>query len=80
MSSVTMLELRQNARGVLKRLARGESLLLTHRGKPVARLQPPQNEGMVSASDPLLHLEEHGFDGPGGKLSNQTIDNLLYGA
>jgi hypothetical protein len=26
MSSVTMLELRQNARGILKRLARGESL------------------------------------------------------
>lgn len=80
MSTLTMLELRKNAKKVFQRLARGESILLTHRGKPVARLEPPLEANKVTTEDPLLHLDKHGFDGPGKKLSNDTIDRFLYGA
>jgi len=80
MSTLTMLELRTNSKKVLDRLARGESLVLTHRGKPVARLQPPEDDPDVSPGDPLLHLDQHGFDGPGGLLSKKSIDRMLYGA
>ena len=56
------------------------AVLVTHRGKPVARLQPPVENPDVSPGDPLLHLDQHGFDGPGGRLSNKSIDRTLYGA
>jgi hypothetical protein len=46
----------------------------------VARLQPPVENPDVSPGDPLLHLDQHGFDGPGGRLSNKSIDRTLYGA
>ena len=34
-----MVELRQNAARVLRRIANGERLVLSHRGKPAARLE-----------------------------------------
>ena len=40
MKTVTMLEFRQDAEGVLRRVAKGERLVLSHRGKPAARLEP----------------------------------------
>lgn len=40
MKMVTMLEFRQDAEGVLRRIAKGERLVLSHRGKPAARLEP----------------------------------------
>jgi hypothetical protein len=33
-----------------------------------------------SPGDLLLNLDEFGFDGPGGKLTNQEIDRIVYGA
>jgi prevent-host-death family protein len=40
MKTVTMLEFRQNAQSVLRRVAKGERLLISQRGKPAARLEP----------------------------------------
>ena len=40
MSSISMVELRQDAEGVLRRVKQGEELILTYRGKPAARLTP----------------------------------------
>ena len=40
MKTVTMLEFRQNAEGVLRRVANGERFVLSHRGEPAARLEP----------------------------------------
>jgi prevent-host-death family protein len=40
MSSVGVRELRQNASAVLRRVQAGESLEVTDRGRPVARLVP----------------------------------------
>lgn len=75
-----MLEFRKNPQKIFRRLARGESLVLTHRGKPVARLEPPADSREIAADDPLLHPEVYGFDGPGVRLSNRDIDRLVYGA
>ena len=80
MSTITMLDFRQQADKVIQRLARGESLLLTHRGKPVARLEPPAKEATaISADDPVFHVVDHTFDGSGKSLSNKEIDRLVYG-
>jgi antitoxin (DNA-binding transcriptional repressor) of toxin-antitoxin stability system len=80
MKEITMLEFRRNARRVLDALRRGERLLLTYRGKPVARLEPVgADAASVPDDDPLLRVEDYAVDGPGGVLSNPEIDRLLYG-
>jgi prevent-host-death family protein len=40
-------ELRQNASGILRRVAAGESILVTDRGRPVARLSPLTRSGIA---------------------------------
>lgn len=81
MSTITMLDFRHKADKVLKRLASGESLVLTHRGKPVARLEPPLPQAVgVAADDPVFRIDDYAFDGPGKSLSNKDIDRLVYGS
>ncbi len=80
MKTVTMLEFRRNAAGVLKRLHKGEALILSHRGKPAARLEPISGpNARVPADDPALHLSSFAVDGPGGKFTSKDVDHLLYG-
>jgi antitoxin (DNA-binding transcriptional repressor) of toxin-antitoxin stability system len=80
MKTVTMLEFRKNAAGILKRVARGECLLLTHRGKAAARLEPLAAAAPVPApDDPALDLERFAVPGPGGRLTSRGVDRLLYG-
>jgi len=38
--TVTMLEFRKNAEGILRRVRRGERFVLSHRGHAAARLEP----------------------------------------
>jgi antitoxin (DNA-binding transcriptional repressor) of toxin-antitoxin stability system len=79
MNQITMLEFRRNARRALDALRRGERLLLTYRGKPLARLEPVRGtEGAVPDDDPLLRIEEFAVDGPGGVLTNEEIDHITY--
>ena len=75
-----MLELRRDARRALAAVRRGERLLLTYRGKPVARLEPVTPRAQrPNDDDPLLRLEEYSVDGPGGALPNAEIDRTVYG-
>jgi len=75
-----MLELRRDARRALAAVRRGERLLLTYRGKPVARIEPvTEHPRRAPEQDALLQLDEYAVDGPGGGLSNQDIDRALYG-
>ncbi len=79
MREITMLEFRRNARRALDALRRGERLLLTYRGKAVARLEPVGDGGStVPEDDPLLHIEDFAVDGPGGVLTGEEIDRLIY--
>jgi antitoxin (DNA-binding transcriptional repressor) of toxin-antitoxin stability system len=81
MKTITMLELRRDTRRALEALKRGERLILTYRGVPVARLEPvtaPTAE--VPEDDPLFRVDDYAVDGPGGTLSNDEADRLIYGA
>lgn len=76
MKSVSMLEFRRAADRVLAKVRQGERLILTHRGKPVARLEPIRDESIKpdDAFYSLCDLAE-----PAGSLSNPQIDEILYG-
>ena len=75
MTAVSLLQFRRNAEGVLRRVQRGQSLVLTVRGKPVARLEPIATK--PSADDPLYRLGQLAV-GNGKSLSNRDMDRLIY--
>jgi prevent-host-death family protein len=80
MKTVTMLELRKNAGRVLRRVAKGESLLLSHRGKPAARLAPvTATPGAALPNDPFLGIGRRATASPRGKTGHAEIDRILYG-
>ncbi|HEY4270829.1 MAG TPA: type II toxin-antitoxin system Phd/YefM family antitoxin [Candidatus Udaeobacter sp.] len=80
MKTVTMLEFRQNAQSVLRRVAKGERLLISHRGKPAARLEPlttaPNN---VLSNDPFVTVGSRATSSPQGKTRHADIDRIVYG-
>ena len=49
MGSVTVRELRNNGAEVLDRVARGESLVVTRDGAPVAELSPARRQSLPAA-------------------------------
>lgn len=76
-----MLAFRRNARRALESVRRGERLILTHRGRPVARLEPVRAAAAAPVDDdPLMRLDDFAFDGPGGSLTNAALDRIVYGA
>lgn len=80
MKTVTMLEFRQNAEGVLRRIAKGERLVLSHRGKPAARLEPLLANGTVNpGTDLFLNIARRAKASPKGKTRHEDIDRLIYG-
>lgn len=76
MKTISMLDLRRDTERVLARVRKGERLVLTHRGKPVARLEPIQSES-IEPDDLFYSLCE--LAEPAGSLSNSQIDEILYG-
>lgn len=79
MKTVTMLEFRKHAEGVLRRVAKGERFVLSHRGRPAARLEPlikplPSNP----ASDSFLSIGSRARRSPKGKTKHSEIDQILY--
>ena len=76
MKSVSMLDFRRDAERVLAKVRKGERLILTHRGKPVARLEPIVDE-TPHPDDPFYSLTDLAV--PGGSLSNTQMDEVVYG-
>jgi prevent-host-death family protein len=76
MKSVTMLEFRKQADRVLKQVAKGHSFVLTYRGRPIARLEP-LSQKTVDADDPIYGLAD--IAEPGGPLTNEQMDRIIYG-
>jgi prevent-host-death family protein len=75
-----MLDFRRNAKAVLAAVKRGERLVLTYRGEPIARIEPIADDARsIPANDPLLRVEDFAVDGPGGALTAEMIDRLVHG-
>ena len=80
MKTITMLEFRHNAQSVLRRVAKGERLLLSHRGKPAARLEPlTTTANNVLSDDPFLRIGSRARASPKGKTRHADIDRIVYG-
>jgi len=80
MSTITMLELRRESAAVLSRLSKGERLILSHRGRPVARLEPVGNaEQTPPDADPFLNVASRALPSPKGPTKHRQIDAILYG-
>lgn len=77
MNTVTMVDLRRDAEGVLRRVRQGERLVLTYRGRPAARLEPVA-EPEPSADDPFYRLVERAGEG-GASIANEEIDEAVHG-
>ena len=76
MHIVSMLELRRDAERIIARVQKGERIVLTRRGKAVARLEPIRAEA-PNAEDPFYSLTELAVTG--GSLDNARIDEIIYG-
>lgn len=75
MKAVSLVEFRKNAGGVLRRIQQGQDLLLTVRGKPLARLGPV--ETAIPEDDPLYRLSDLAVKGE-SSLSNREMDRIVY--
>ena len=72
-----MLDLRQQAEKIVGDVKRGETLVLTYRGRPVVRLEPIR-EQTVDAGDAFYKLAGLA-DRKGKSLTNREIDAIVYG-
>jgi len=80
MKTITMVELRNGASDVLSRLSKGERLVLSHRGKPVARLEPFHEPAAgAPETDPFLTVGSRATPSRKGPTPHQQIDSVLYG-
>ncbi len=80
MKTVTMLEFRKNAEGILRRLGRGERFVLSHRGHPAARLEPITAARVSDpATDPFLTIGRRAVASPKGRTRHANIDRIVYG-
>lgn len=78
MKTVSMLEFRKDAEGVIRRARQGQRMILTYRGKSVIRLEPVDDEP-VGKDDPFYSLDQLA-DSKGKRLSNQEMDKIIYEA
>lgn len=80
--TVNVHEAKTHFSKLLARVEKGARITVARAGKPVAMVVPlPRGKvAAVPPDDPLLNLDAFGFDGPGGKLLNEEIDRILYGA
>ena len=76
MKTISMLDFRHHAEKIIDQVQKGQRIILTRRGKPVARLEPIVRE-KVDADDPFYSLAE--LAEPGASLTNAQIDDILYG-
>jgi len=76
MKTITMLDLRQNAKQIVNRAQHGERMLLLYRGNPAMVLEPYREE-KEQGDDPVFSLSS--ASGTGESLSNEEMDGIVYG-
>ena len=70
MKSVSMVDLRLNTEKIIARVGKGERIVLTRRGKAVARLEPIDSES-VDSDDPFYSLGSLAEAGTGSMSSTR---------
>ncbi len=75
MKTVSMLEFRKSADDVLRQVTKGQSFVLTYRGKPVARLEPVRQP---SAGDESIYSLDELASDKLEPLTNDIIDWIVY--
>ena len=78
METISVLEIRRNAKGLVERLGRGESFRITYRNRTVGELFPPKASYEVSPDDPVYRVAEMAED-LGGGMNSREIDRIVYG-
>ena len=79
METISMLEIRRNAKGLVERLGRGESFSITYRNRTVGELFPPKSKsGRIRTDDPVYRIAEMAED-LGGDLDSREADRIVYG-
>ena len=66
---------------LIARAERGERIVITRAGKPVAELRPLRavSKRSILRDDPLLKVDEYSYDGPIGPTANEDIDSTVCG-
>jgi prevent-host-death family protein len=76
--TVSLLDFRRRAEAILSYVQKGQSVLLTRRGKPVARLEPVTDRS-AGQDDPFYSLHRLAA-ARGESLTNDEIDRVVYGS
>ncbi|MBN1984458.1 MAG: type II toxin-antitoxin system Phd/YefM family antitoxin [Chitinivibrionales bacterium] len=76
MRTISLLEFRKNARKVIHGAQRGQSMIITYRGKPVCRLEPIR-DAQPSEDDRLYSLSNLA-DETSENLTNSEMDRIVY--
>jgi prevent-host-death family protein len=76
MERVSMLDFRRDAEAVIRKVRRGQRLIMTYRGKPVMRLEPIRDKS-PGPDDPFYKLAQLAA-ADGKSLTNEEIDQILY--
>ena len=78
MKTVTITKFRKRAPKIIRSLERGESYILTYRGRPVAKIISCPQRKVISSDDPLYRISEWAAKA-GKKLKPVKADRLIYG-
>jgi len=77
MKTISLLDFRLDAERILAQVQQGQRMILTRRGKPVARLEPVLDDA-IHTDDPFYGLGDLSSGG-GQSLTNSEIDEIIYG-
>jgi prevent-host-death family protein len=78
LKTISMLDLRRRAETIIDEVRRGQTMVLTYRGRPAVRLEPIRPD-TVATDDPFYRLADLADTG-GRSLTNREIDDIVYGA
>jgi antitoxin (DNA-binding transcriptional repressor) of toxin-antitoxin stability system len=76
MVEISVLEFRREAKKIIGRLQKGQRMVLTYRGKAIARMEPIGAES-IAEDDPIYSLADLAVTGA-GSISNEEMERIIY--
>jgi prevent-host-death family protein len=84
--TVNIREAQTHLSRLIARVERGERIVISRAGKPVAELRPVSKRALHTSKgrsrpldDPLLRVDEYCYDGPVGVTTNPAFDDTVCG-